>query len=79
MADDKKKVSGKWEWLSSDTAEQIANILIYGAAVGGIAILEQVQVLHFENAFLTSAIGLIAGYGIDALRRWKKDNSNAEG
>jgi len=76
---EEKKASGRWEWLSSDTAEQIANILIYGAAVGGIAILEQVQVLHFENALLTSVVGLVAGYGIDALRRWKKDNSNAEG
>ncbi|QDT41099.1 hypothetical protein Pan241w_11580 [Gimesia alba] len=70
-----KKVSGKWEWLKSDTVEWITNIAIYGAAVGGIAVLEQVQALHIENQMLASFVGLAAGYAIDALRRWKKDNN----
>lgn len=79
MADDKKKVSGKWEWLYSDTTEQLWRAAIYGMTVGGIAVLEKLQVVHFENQLVTTLVGLLAGVAIDALKTWKKDNTNAKG
>ncbi len=68
--------SGKWEWFKSDTMEQIANIVIYGAAVGGIAILEQAQTIDIDSPLLASVVGLGIGAALDALRRFKKDNAN---
>jgi len=72
---DEKQVSGKWQWLHSDTVEQITNIAIYGLAVGGVAILEKVQVMQFDNQMSGAFVGLASGYVIDALRRWSKDNN----
>ncbi|QDV49566.1 hypothetical protein [Gimesia fumaroli] len=73
--DENKTASGRWEWLKSDTVEMITNIAIYGAAVGGIAMLEQVKALNIENQMVASFVGLACGYAIDALRRWSKDNN----
>jgi len=75
MTEVKKVVSGKWEWIHSDTAEQLTNIVIYGLTVGGVAIMEKVQVMHFDNQMVAAFVGLGAGYVIDALRRWGKDNA----
>lgn len=72
---EEKSASGKWQWLQSDTVEQFTNIAIYGLSVGGVAVLEKVQVMHFENQMVTAFIGLAAGYAIDAIRRWGKDNA----
>ncbi len=70
--------SKRWEWLKSDTVEQLINIAIYGAAVGGIAILEQAQTIPIENPLVASMVGLTIGYALDALRRWSKDNAKPE-
>ena len=70
--------SKKWEWLKSDTVEQLTNIAIYGLAVGGVAILEKVQAVEFDNQMVGAFVGLAAGYLVDALRRWSKDNASAE-
>ncbi len=74
--EEKKKVSGKWEWFESDTWEQFANIAIYGAAIGGIAILEQAQSLPIDNPLVASLVALGIGAALDGLRRWKKDNAS---
>ncbi len=72
---DEKQASGRWQWLKSDTVEQLVNIAIYGAAVGGIAILEQAKTLPIDNPLMASVVGLGIGYALDALRRWSKDNA----
>ena len=72
MAEEK---SGKWSWLKSDTVEQLGNIVIYSLAVGGVALFEQLQLVSFSNPMVTALVGLVAGFCIDGLKRFKKDNS----
>ena len=70
--------SGKWSWIKQDTIDQITNIVIYGLAVGGVAILEKVQAVEFDNQMIGAFVGLASGYVIDALRRWSRDNAKTE-
>lgn len=73
--DEEKKVSGKWEWLKSDTVVWLENAVIYGLTVGGIAILEQAQQFPIENQAIAQVVGVVLAAAISALRQRMRDNA----
>lgn len=79
MADDKKKVSGAWEWVSSDTFDQFKEYAIWVGVAAAIGALQHMQTIPIENPFVAQVVGLAISGALSWLTRWKKDNSNAEG
>jgi len=75
MADEKKSVSGRWEWVKSDYVVWLENAAIYGLTVGGIAMLEAAQKIPIENQAVAQVVGIVLAAAISGLRQRIRDNA----
>lgn len=72
---EEKKVSGRWEWLRSDTVVWLENAVIYGLTVGLISVLELAQQIPIENAAIAQIVAIGLAAAISALRQRIRDNA----
>ncbi len=72
---DKKAVSGKWEWTTSDTIEQFKEYALWVGVAASIGALEYMQTIPIENLFVAQVAGIAISSALSWLVRLRKDNN----